>query len=140
MVQAAPLAQTRPMPRCLLIEDSEFDQRRIERILTRGSPMEVTVAPNLADARRHLMSGPFDIVLLDNALPDGLGIDFAAELRTDARMKDMPILMISDWPTPFMYDKAQAARVGKVLGKDEFQPKHVRDAIRFARVMAMSKR
>ena len=90
-------------------------------------------------ARAHIMRHSVDLILLDNGLPDGFGVDFAMELRNTPRFAKIPVVIISDWPTPFMYDKASAARVGMVLGKDDFQPRHVRDALRFARVMAMSK-
>lgn len=139
MAQLATTQPVRQTPRCLLVEDSDFDQRRIARILARGVTVDLTTASTLADARQILSEEFFDLILLDNSLPDGLGVDFAAELRERNGLNDVPILMISDWPTPFMYDKASAARVGMVLGKDDFQPRHVRDALRFARVMAMSK-
>lgn len=139
MQQLATTQQTRRVPRCLLIEDSDFDQRRISRILARGVPVELEIASSLSDARGKLADAAFDLILLDNSLPDGLGVDFAAELRQNKSLTEIPILMISDWPTPFMYDKASAARVGMVLGKDDFQPRHIREALRFARVVAMAK-
>lgn len=139
MAQIAPFPHKRTLPRCLLVEDSDFDQRRISRILARGVPVDLDIVPTLAEARTVLERDRYDLILLDNALPDGLGVDFAAELRRNKRLIEVPILMISDWPTPFMYDKATNARVGMVMGKDEFHPKHVREALRFARVVALSK-
>jgi len=140
MEQLANISHLRELPRCLLVEDSDFDQRRIARILARGVPVHLDVAPTLRQARDKMEATHYDLILLDNALPDGLGVEFAAELREDKDLMDIPILMISDWPTPFIYDKAMNARVGMVMGKDEFQPKHVREALRFARAIAMSKR
>ena len=147
MTQTAAAMPPVRTPRCLLVEEdelgphdhSDFDQKRIARILARGTRVELKSVATLRSARRYLANEHFDLVLLDNNLPDGLGVDFAAEIRRTKGMEDVPILMVSDWPTPFMYDKAANARISRVLSKDEFQPQHVREALRFARVIAMSR-
>ena len=139
MEQAIAVARPYQCPKCLLIEDSDFDQRRIARILACGMQVELTIAKDIEDARAALTGQRFDLILLDNALPDGLGVDFAHEIRDKPGHARVPIVMISDFPSPFMYDKAMAAGVTKVLGKDEFQPKHAHEAMRFARIMARSR-
>ena len=138
MGHPAEIKPPRPRATCLLIEDSEFDQRRIARVLQRSIPMNLLVANSLEVARFILSRRKVDLVLLDNKLPDGLGIDFASELRLRPHTAKVPVLMVSDWPTPFMYDKAMEAKVARVLSKDDFQPSHVRDALRFGRVRSAS--
>ncbi|THH36604.1 response regulator [Aliishimia ponticola] len=120
------------LPKCLLVEDSDFDRRRISRVLDRGRRVDLNSVPSLSQARYFLARDRFDVILLDNALPDGLGVDFALELRQDARHAAVPIVMVSDYPTPFIYDKAMAAKINIVVSKDDFQPKHLRDALKQA--------
>lgn len=127
-------------PHCLLVEDSDFDQRRIARLLAQGTQVDLTIATTLAKARTAMAQTHFDLLMLDNLLPDGLGVEFAGEIRADPNATFIPIIMISDFPSPFMYDKAMAAKVSIVLDKDKFQPKHVFDALHFARVVATSRR
>lgn len=137
----AQLAENRQqVPRCLLVEDSDFDQRRIKRILARAIPVDLEIAGTLREARDLLGHGHFDLILLDNALPDGLGVDHANELRSTGNHRDVPILLISDFPSPFIYDKAATARIAQVMGKDDFQPQHVREALTHAGVIARSRR
>lgn len=126
MGQAALAMPERSEVYCLLVEDSKFDQRRVTRLLSDAGPLQVAIAETIAEAKTYLNKYKFDLLVLDNALPDGLGVDFAQTLRTDHRHAKLPILMVSDFPSPFVYDKATAARIAMVLGKDEVQPKHIR--------------
>ena len=112
---------------CLLIEDSNFDQRHIVRMLHAAGRVDLAIAATLEEARKELARSTFDLILMDNALPDGLGVDFALELRKIDRYRDLPILIASDFPSPFMFDKAMAARVRRVLTKSELRPRHIRD-------------
>jgi CheY-like chemotaxis protein len=128
------------LPHCLLVEDSDSDQRRIAHLLGRGTQVELTIVRTISDARAAIRRTQFDLILLNNLLPDGLGVDFAAELRRDPKIPFVPIVMISDFASPFMYDKAMAAKVSIVVDKDQLQSKHVHEALKFARVMATSRR
>ncbi len=129
MVQAAVSARSRTAPICLLVEDSKFDQVRCKRIMSKSVPMDLIIASTLKEARRYLEMMPFDLILLDNALPDGFGVDFASEIRSFSDQTDTPIVMVSDWPSPFMYDKANSAKVAMILSKDEFHPRHIQAAM-----------
>ena len=72
--------------RVLLVEDDELNQALVRAILARSdNPVlrgaQVVTAGNLAQARAALAAGAIDIVLLDMGLPDGSGLDLAAELQ-----------------------------------------------------------
>ena len=128
---------TRQAPCCLIIEDSEFDRLKLTRVLNRCQQrMHVEVATTLDVARRILARRPTALILLDNNLPDGLGADFALELAKNARFANIPVIMISDWPSPFMWEKAASAGVAYVLNKSEFGPHYVHSALSRARSSA----
>lgn len=115
---------------CLIIEDSEFDSIRLTRVIAKtSSEMHVRVATTLEAARRQLAKGGTSLILLDNNLPDGLGANFVQELARDANLAQIPVIMISDWPSPFMWEKAAAAGVHYVLNKAEFDGRYVRSAL-----------
>lgn len=127
--QPAPPRQ--PTARCLMIEDSTFDQEKIKRVMARSSvSVEIETATTLREARHILDAGGVDMILLDNNLPDGLGADFAIELSQDATTSTIPIVMVSDWPSPFMWDKANMAGVLHVVNKTDFGARYVNAAIR----------
>lgn len=114
---------------CLLVEDSEFDQHRVTRMLKGAGPVDLIIATTLAEAGSLLQKQRFDLVILDNALPDGLGVDFAMGIRRLEQFRNLPVIIVSDFPSPFMYDKAMAARVSRVLTKSEFRPWHVKSVL-----------
>jgi len=117
---------TRSTQTCLIIEDSDFDQEKLTRVIqkTRES-IRIEVASTLKSARRVLKKRELALILLDNNLPDGLGADFALELSRDPKLSDIPVILVSDWPSPFMWEKAASAGVAFVLNKTEFDSRYV---------------
>jgi DNA-binding NtrC family response regulator len=65
--------------RALVIEDDVGFARSLERVL-HGEGFEVDLAHDLATARLRLAAAEPDLVLLDQGLPDGSGLDFLDEL------------------------------------------------------------
>jgi len=116
-------SQTRPRQNCLIVEDSDFDQQHMMRVLRNANlALHPLVVSTLRDARRALSENPVAIILLDNNLPDGKGANFALELAGHAVWGNIPVIIVSDWPSPFMYQKATVAGVGGVVSKSEFVP------------------
>ena len=111
---------------CLIVEDSEFDQEKMIRVVhkTRDT-MRVQVASTLKLARQMLERGEPALILLDNNLPDGLGADFALELAKNPKLASVPVIMVSDWPSPFMWEKAASAGVAYVVNKTEFDTRYI---------------
>jgi CheY-like chemotaxis protein len=82
--------------RILAVDDDPVNRSLIRAIVSRASDAEIREATlheatNLAEARAVLGRETIDIVLLDVHLPDGLGLDLAAELRRDGR--DRPVIL-----------------------------------------------
>ena len=109
---------------CLVIEDSLFDQKMIKRAVA-GARIEADLAfADTLDAARHaLASNRFSIILCDNNLPDGNGSDFAQELSREPKFRDASIVIISGWPSPFMWAKARAAGLQVIDKNDQPQIK-----------------
>lgn len=115
---------------CLIVEDSRFDQKLLQRVVERlGLDFEIHVVSTITGAREMLVDGPISLILLDNNLPDGKGANFALELNEDAYLRDIPIIIVSDWPSPFMWQKAQLAGVAAVVNKSEFSPETIIEAL-----------
>ncbi|WP_167853578.1 response regulator [Roseovarius aestuariivivens] len=106
--------------RCLVVEDSRHDQEMIRRAL-RGARVnaEMTCVGTLADARKVLKNETFDMILVDNSLPDGRGSDFARDLAGRDGFRRTPIVIVSGWPSPFMWDKARESGLAVIDKTDE---------------------
>ena len=73
------------MSRVLLVEDEELNRVLVRAIIARAEPsavrdVDLLEAGSLAAARTALEGEAVDVVLLDVNLPDGNGLDLAAEL------------------------------------------------------------
>ncbi len=78
-------------PAILLVDDDPFTQYLLRDLLReRGWPLQV--AANLAQARAAFRQADFNLILLDQRLPDGLGLDWFAELRRE-RPRQVAILI-----------------------------------------------
>src|SRR5690348_1273391 len=80
---------------CLIVEDDGAFATMAAQVVREegGAPV---VAGNLSAAREVVANRSFDLVLLDNHLPDGKGYDFFDQLTR--RNPDAPIVMITGMP------------------------------------------
>ena len=80
---------------CLIVDD-DVAFATVAASVVREAGGIVTLAHTIAAARENVAAKNFDLVLLDNHLPDGLGYDF---FETVARRNpDAPIVMITGIP------------------------------------------
>ncbi|MEM7243657.1 MAG: response regulator [Pseudomonadota bacterium] len=126
---------TRQRCHCLLVEDSKFDQYRVERILHRALPSRLSTVETLADAYRTINLDRFDLVITNNALPDGLGVDFVRALRKNPKHRDIPVIMMSDHPREMIKTRAVEAGVTTVVSKGTFTRAHLINVIEQTRLM-----
>ena len=97
----------------LIIED-EGDMCLLLNILLNGKEMELEHVKNLAAAEEYLQNQQPAVVILDNKLPDGFGVDFIGHIKRN--YPAIKIIMISG------YD-ASAADVALENGADIFLQK-----------------
>jgi DNA-binding NtrC family response regulator len=80
---------------CLIVEDDKAFASMAAEVV-REEAGEPTVVFSLAGAREAAGDHSFDLVLLDNHLPDGKGYDFFEQLAR--RNPDAPVIMITGMP------------------------------------------
>ena len=92
------MAATNPTQRkfsCLLVDDDTAFAAIAAKVV-RDEGGTVTLAADLATAREATATQSFELVLLDNHLPDGKGYEFFDQLTR--RHPDAPIVMITGMP------------------------------------------
>ena len=109
--------------RFLLIEDELLNRALVRATLTRAEDerlreAELVEAPTIAEGRRALENGSFDVLLLDVRLPDGNGLELAAGLPEPRPL--MVAITASVVPSP--RDLAMEAGCDGFLEKP-FQPR-----------------
>ena len=78
-------------PHILVVDDDTRLRELLRRFLVENGH-RVSVARNAMEARRHLESLRFDLIVLDVMMPGENGFDFARALR---QTSDVPILMLT---------------------------------------------
>jgi DNA-binding NtrC family response regulator len=76
----------------LIIED-EGDMCLLLNIMLNGKEMELDHVKNLKSAEEYLQNEQPSVVILDNQLPDGFGIDFISHIKKNH--PSVKIIMIS---------------------------------------------
>ncbi len=78
----------------LIIED-EGDMCLLLNIMLNGKEMELDHVKSLASAEEYLQNVQPPVVILDNKLPDGFGIDFISHIKQN--YPSIKIIMISGY-------------------------------------------
>jgi DNA-binding response OmpR family regulator len=84
--------KNRSVKKVLIVED-EGDMCLLLNILLTGKDMELDHVKNLSAAEKYLQNEQPSVVILDNKLPDGFGIDFISFLKKKYPL--IKIIMIS---------------------------------------------
>ena len=111
----------------LVVDDSITVRRVTQRLLERNG-MRVLTARDGVDAVSLLQENVPDIILLDIEMPRMDGYEVAAQVRNDARLKDVPIIMITSRVGEKHRARAIELGVDDYLGKP-YQEAQLLDAI-----------
>jgi chemosensory pili system protein ChpA (sensor histidine kinase/response regulator) len=125
--KAAPTpTDTRPL--ALVVDDSITVRRVTERFLHRNGVRVVTAKDGL-DAIAVMQDHKPDVILLDIEMPRMDGYEFASHVRNDARVADVPIIMITSRVGDKHRARAIELGVNDYLGKP-YQDSQLLEAIR----------
>ncbi|OGS90997.1 MAG: Fis family transcriptional regulator [Gallionellales bacterium GWA2_60_18] len=94
-------------PKILLVDDDVFTQKLVEGLL-RSWPVDLRIVADAAQARAILRETDFNLVMLDQRLPDGNGLNIFTELRRE-RPRQMAILITGHAD---VHDAMRAVREG----------------------------
>ena len=121
------------MSHLLLIDD---DLRLTDMVsgYLRNNGYTVDTTGSLATGREQLKQNAYDALVLDLMLPDGDGLDFTRELRSQPRTRRLPLLMLTARGEPM--DRI----VGLEIGADDYLPKPFEPRELLARVKALLRR
>lgn len=100
----------------LILDDSVTVRMDLAEVFEKAGFRPAPCA-NTAEAREVLAGGPVDVIILDVLLPDGDGIDFLQEVRSDPRHRTTPVLMLSTETE--VKDRVRGLRMGadEYIGK-----------------------
>ncbi len=106
----------RSMPLVMVVDDSITMRKVTSRILERNN-YEVMVARDGLEAIEKMAEHVPDLVLLDIEMPRMDGYEVAQNMKADARLKDVPIMMITSRTGEKHRQRAFELGVERYLGK-----------------------
>lgn len=114
MPEAAP--ETRQKPLVMVVDDSITMRKVTTRVLERAD-YEVLTAKDGLDALEKLQDSVPDLMLLDIEMPRMDGYELAIYMRNDARLRNVPIIMITSRTGEKHRQRALEIGVERYLGK-----------------------
>jgi class 3 adenylate cyclase len=84
-----------PKQAILIVDDNEDNRYTLRRRLTKEGFENLSEATNGEEALAFLGERPFDLVLLDIMMPVLDGYETLAKIKSDTRLRQIPIIMIS---------------------------------------------
>jgi DNA-binding response OmpR family regulator len=88
-----PATASKPATKNILLIEDEGEMCLLLNMILDETHMQIDHVKNLADAKAYLQRHKPSLILLDNRLPDGFGLDFIGYLRTN--YPTIRIIMIS---------------------------------------------
>ncbi len=82
------------MARILVAEDSVTDLEYVRNTL-KDTGHEIVTAADGEEAEKKIRSERFDLIILDVIMPKKNGFQVCRDLKRDAELKDIPVIMIT---------------------------------------------
>jgi adenylate cyclase len=118
--------------RVLVVDDTAFNRRLLVRLLASigHEALEAEHGRAALDLLHDPTTAPIDVVLLDIVMPDMDGYETLAALKEDARLRDLPVIVISG------VDELESVVRCIQMGAADYLPKTVAPEILRARIEA----
>jgi len=115
-IAVEPVVEPRAHPLIMVVDDSITMRKVTTRVLERND-MDVVTAKDGLDAVEKLQDKVPDVVLLDVEMPRMDGYELATYMKNDARLKQVPIIMITSRTGEKHRQRAFEIGVERYLGK-----------------------
>jgi CheY-like chemotaxis protein len=89
--------------RVLVVDDDEAIVAMLSRYLTKQG-FEIETATTAAQALEHIDKGHIDLVITDLMMPQMDGRELVRRLRVDAKTREIPIIMMTAYPSDHAAD------------------------------------
>jgi chemosensory pili system protein ChpA (sensor histidine kinase/response regulator) len=118
--------ETRRVPLVMVVDDSVTMRKVTGRVLERHN-FEVVTAKDGLDALERMTDVVPDLMLLDIEMPRMDGYELATQMKSDARLRDVPIVMITSRTGDKHRQRAFEIGVERYLGKPYQEPELMRN-------------
>jgi len=113
----------------ILVVDDSFTVRELQRKLLEHHGYEIEVAVDGMDGWNALRNGNFDLIVSDIDMPRMDGIELVGRIRHDARLKALPVMVLSYQDREEDRQRGLEAGADYYLTKGSFQSDKLLEAV-----------
>ena len=119
---------SQPAKRVLVVDDS-ISVRELERQLLLAAGFQVVVAIDGEDAWLKLAQSDFELMVTDIDMPRLDGLALTRSVRQDARLRSLPVIIVSYRNTPEDHARGMEVRADRYLTKSDFDNERFLNAV-----------
>ena len=101
----------------LYVEDNVSNRALVEAIIQRQQDLRIHCVATIRDAKRYLNEVAPSLILIDLNLPDGSGENLVSHVKSEARLKDIPMMILSADALPETIQRLNDAGVSNYMTK-----------------------
>ena len=116
------------MAKILIVDDNSDNAEALSRVL-RHSGHEVVAAPDGREALGKVIQNLPDVVLLDLWMPVMDGPSFLEVARSYARLRSLPVVVLTAFSESPMIDRVRNLKVNAILVKGNASPAEIQAAL-----------
>ena len=116
------------MAQILVVDDSKVMREMVIACLRGQSSFTFTQAANGLEAIEQLSLKPFDLLLLDLNMPDIGGVEVVEFVRSQDKLRDVPVIIITTRGDDVSKDRALGAGANRYLTKP-FTPETIQSEV-----------
>ncbi len=116
-------------PRSILVVEDSITSRMLLKEILESAGYVVSTAINGAEAVTALEADPFDIVVSDVEMPRMNGFELTEHIRTDPRLSELPVILVTGLERPEQRERGLAAGANEYIVKGSFEQSNLLDAI-----------
>lgn len=110
------------MPKRILLVDDEEEIRNVFDVALKSGGYEVFIAKNGKEALEIIKTQKFDLVLLDQMMPDMSGNETLKAIKADPATKDLHVSMLTNFSNDDMIKEALNAGASEYILKYQVSP------------------
>ncbi len=109
-----------PQPARLLVVDDSLTTRMLEQSILESAGYEVDTAVSAAEGLRKARESLYRLMLVDVEMPGMDGFEFLGQVGTDARLRDVPCILVTSRDSPEDKRRGMEAGARAYIVKSEF--------------------
>jgi two-component system chemotaxis sensor kinase CheA len=127
---AAPVAEPPRKQRRVLIADDSLTTRTLERYILEAAGYEVELAGDGEEALAILLQRSCDVLVSDVEMPGLDGIALTAHVRSDPKLSDVPVILVTSLDSPTDRERGLQAGADAYIVKSSFDQDQLLRTIR----------